>query len=101
MTIPVPFTTEPETRSGFPCSAFRWTFQVEPDFIGVVHQHCSDGRWLDSHTAIYCAWWRGSNWTLFGFRHLYFDGPHCTLQAGPVVFQWHNPTCRKCMGDEA
>ena len=52
MTVGIPWTWEPETRPGFPCVAFRWTFQIDADFVGFVHQHHIDGRWRDSHTNV-------------------------------------------------
>ncbi len=96
MTFTVPFTTEPETRPVYPCTAFRWTFQVQGDLIGFVHQHHLGGRWLDSHTRVNAVWFDpGQPWWP-SIDHAWYDGPHCTFRIGPFVFQWHNPGCRKC-----
>jgi len=42
----IPFSWKPEVRPGYPCVAFRWTFQINSDFVGFVHQHYVGGVWL-------------------------------------------------------
>lgn len=43
----IPFREELETRAGFPCRAFRWTFQINlsfrfgPDHLWWDGPHCS------------------------------------------------------------
>jgi hypothetical protein len=90
----IPFKEEPETRQGFPCTAFRWTFQVQKDFIGFIHQAQSDGEWHDSHTLVNGLWYHGK-WD-WGFHHFWYDGPHCQFCLGPFRFQWHNESCKEC-----
>jgi hypothetical protein len=36
----------------------------------------------------------------FGFSHVYYDGPHCSLSLGWVHFRWNNFKCKKCYGEE-
>lgn len=98
MTISVPFTTEPERRAGFPCTAFRWSFQLDRGFIGFVHQHHIDGKWRDSHVSIWGVAWNGE-WA-WGEVHFYYDGPHCMFRAGPLTVQWVNLDCPKCWGEK-
>ena len=93
----IPFKETPETREGFPCRAFRWSFQIEKDFIGFVHQYNIGDEWSDSHTLVYGVWYHGK-WD-WGFDHFYYDGPHCGLKVGPIRFQWHNENCKSCHGD--
>lgn len=93
----IPFREEPETRKGFPCRAFRWTFRVERGFLGFVHQHELEGVWYDSHNAINGVWTRDDY--LWGSSHIYWDGPHCAFNLGLITIQWHNPGCRRCWGE--
>jgi hypothetical protein len=92
-----------ETRGdNYPCSAFRWTFQIGFWYIGFVHQSKSkfSGSWNDSHTRIYeiCI----INKFKIGMHHYYYDGPHCSFSLGWLRFCWGgNPfseTCIKCEG---
>ncbi len=90
----IPFKETPETRKGFPCTAFRWTFQVQKDFIGFIHQAQSDGEWDDSHTLVNGLWYHGE-WD-WGFHHFWYDGPHCGFSFGPLRIQWYNESCKQC-----
>ena len=100
------FKEEPETRKGMPCTAFRWTFQINSWKTGVsagfVHQHKRDDKWYSSHTSVY----EVSLTTSFrlGTCHVYYDGPHCCLDVGFLHFMWGgNPLtgwCKKCMPDD-
>jgi hypothetical protein len=90
----IPFKEIPETRKGFPCTAFRWTFQVQKDFIGFIHQAQSDGEWDDSHILVNGLWYHGK-WD-WGFHHFWYDGPHCGFSLGPLRFQWYNESCKQC-----
>ena len=95
----IPFKEIPETRKGFPCIAFRWTFQISKSFIGFMHQAQSeDGEWLDSHVMINGVWYHGT-W-MWGIDHTWYDGPHCTLMIGPLRIQWYNETCKECHGED-
>lgn len=90
----IPFKEIPETRKGYPCTAFRWTFQVQKDFIGFIHQAQSDGEWDDSHTLVNGLWYHGK-WD-WGFHHFWYDGPHCGFSLGPLRIQWYNEGCKEC-----
>lgn len=90
----IPFSWKPEMRPGFPCVAFRWTFQINSDFVGFVHQHYIGGVWRNSHSMINGLWYHGvSDW---GVSHTWHDGPHCQLSIGPLRLQWWNDQCKKC-----
>ena len=94
MIVPIPRTLEPETRGpGFPCTAFRWSFQAERWSLAIVHQHQSGGAWYDSHTAVWSVSLAPWRWSV---DHFWYDGPHCGAHLGFVAIQWHNPGCRKC-----
>ena len=97
MTFPVPFTTVPETRPGFPCRAFRWSFQFGLDGIGLIHQHHLSGVWNDSHTRVWGLFWHGA-W-MCGPLHIWYDGPHCIWALGPFRVQTFNESCRRCAGE--
>jgi hypothetical protein len=97
----VPFREEPETRLGYPCRAFRWTFQVTRDFVGFLHQHELGGAWYDSHTRVNGVWFYSDRPWQVRFSHLWYDGPHCALRLGPLTIQWNNPGCRRCLGEVA
>jgi hypothetical protein len=90
----IPFKEIPETRKGYPCTAFRWTFQVEKEFIGFIHQAQSDGEWHDSHTRVF-GFQKMGTWR-WGIDHFWYDGPHCVFSFGPLQFQWWNDKCKKC-----
>jgi len=90
----IPFKEEPETRPNFPCTAFRWAFQIHWDFIGFGHQHQIDGKWYGSHTMVYAIYVM-KDWRL-GFEHFWYDGPHCQFCLGPFRFQWYNANCKEC-----
>lgn len=90
----IPFKEIAETRKGFPCTAFRWTFRIAKNFIGFMHQHHIDGEWYDSHTRVNGIWWHGK-WD-WGMHHFWYDGPHCEFSIGPLRIQWHNDTCKEC-----
>lgn len=95
----IPFKQIPETREGFPCLAFRWTFQLTKDFVGFVHQaQNANGEWHDSHTVVYGLSYHGK-W-MWGADHIYYDGPHCFFAAGPFRIQWHNDGCKKCYHED-
>lgn len=94
----IPFKEEPETRKGWPCTAFRWTFQIEKDFIGFIHQHHLSGEWYDSHTRVFQLWYHGK-WRL-GQDHFWYDGPHCQFAFGPFRIQWYNDHCKECYGED-
>lgn len=96
-TFPIPFTHEPETRPGFPCRAFRWTFRVERWFIGFVAQHqwADSGGWEDSHTRVVGLHFHWRYWQL-GPEHAYYDGPHCSFFVGPFSAQWFSHNCDRC-----
>jgi hypothetical protein len=96
----IPFREDPETRPGYPCRAFRWTFQANRDFVGFIHQYESEGEWHDSHTTVNGVWWVGRPWRLPGFVHAWYDGPHCCWHVGPISVQWNNPGCRWCSPSE-
>jgi len=88
----------------FPCSAFRWTFQVAKTGFGFAHQFKSrdTGEWRTSHTSVYEICFTGQFG--FGLCHMYYDGPHCSFQVGWIMFCWGgNPfkggSCKKCMAD--
>ena len=91
----IPFKETPETREGFHCKGYRWSFQIEKDFIGFVHQYNWDGEWSDDHSVVYAIWYHG-DWA-WGFSHFYYDGPHCGLSVGPIRFQWYNGNCKHCL----
>ena len=103
--ILVRFREHPETRTGFPCTAFRWTFQVSASaglWVSLVHQHHLSGSWRDSHTR------RVDLGLVPRFvmpqqEHGYYDGPHCSYAAGPFALQTGgNPftgDCDKCWGE--
>ena len=93
----IPFKEEPETRLGFPCTAFRWSFQLDSDFIGIVHQHQINGDWNDSHTRVWAVYLMKD--FLWGEEHFWYDGPHCLFSVGPIRFQWYNPSCKSCNGE--
>ena len=90
----IPFKEIPETREGFPCTAFRWTFQIEKNFIGFVHQAKIKENWHDSHIRVFSISIM-KNW-LWGEHHFWYDGPHCLFSIGPIQFQWWNDECKKC-----
>ena len=90
----IPFKEIPEIRKGFPCRAFRWTFQIEKDFIGFIHQAQLEGEWHDSHTLVNGLWYHGK-WD-WGFTHFWYDGPHCGFSLGPLRIQWYNENCKEC-----
>ena len=96
------FNEEKEDRGeSMPCLAFRWTFQVGKWWMGFVHQHQhkSDLKWNDNHSALY----EISLVKSFRFhtQHIYYDGPHCMLQLGWLRFDYGgNPFtgwCYRCM----
>jgi hypothetical protein len=93
----IAFKEEPETRLGFPCTAFRWSFQLDSDFIGIVHQHQINGDWNDSHTRVWAVYLMKD--FLWGEEHFWYDGPHCLFSVGPIRFQWYNPSCKSCNGE--
>lgn len=94
----IPFKQIPETRKGFPCLAFRWTFQLTRYFVGFVHQaQMEDGEWRDSHTLVYGLLYN-KKWR-WGFNHFYYDGPHCFFSIGPFELQWSNEGCKKCYNE--
>lgn len=92
---------DPETRPGFPCTAFRWAveYRGDPPTFGVVHQNQSGGEWDSSHTLFYglavCGPLR------WGIHHDYYDGPHCSLNIGWIKILWGGDPrtgwCYKCM----
>lgn len=101
------FKETPETRSNFPCTAFRWTLQSEAWWrkrskgvsIGLIHQHKLSGKWYSSHTDVY----KVSLTPYFevGTEHVYYDGPHCMLDLGFIHFMWGNWKCKRCFSDES
>lgn len=99
-----------DTGEPFLCDAFRWTFQVSRDAVGFVHQHRSrdSGAWSDSHTNVFEVarhrhFFKPSKWRV-AIEHVYYDGCHCMLILGPILFQWGGKPftgrCKKCEGDE-
>jgi hypothetical protein len=96
--VPVPFTTEPETRPGFHCTAYRWTFQLGLHTLALVHQHQIEGEWHDSHTRVWGLFWHGA-W-MWGPKHFWYDGPHCIFALGPVRVQWFQRRCTRCRGEK-
>lgn len=99
------FKEEPETRKGFPCQAFRWTFQVNLWTlwtIGFVHQSKSNGKWHDSHTRVF-EMGISSHFKL-GMDHFYYDGCHCQFSLGWLWIMWgggfFTGMCKKCMPHE-
>ncbi len=87
---------EPETREGYPCKAFRWSFQIEPTSIGFIHQHQhQNGEWDDSHTAVYIAYLDRP--FKLGSDHIYYDGPHCIYQLGFLRLMRGNWKCKECI----
>lgn len=94
----ISFNEEPEIRPGFPCTAFRWTFQIKKDFIGFVYQSQSNKRWHDSHTRVFGIFYHGI-WD-WGVDHYWYDGPHCLCSVGPFRIQWYNETCKECYGED-
>ena len=89
-----------ETRSNFPCRAFRWVFNIDEYGIELIHQHQFRGRgdWCFSHALRY-----GINVTKkysgFGLSHFYYDGPHCHILLGWLTVQYVNENCKKCYDD--
>jgi len=87
-----------------PCSAFRWTLQIEAFrwrvAVGLYHQFQtrSDGQWHTSHTTLYDA--QLGFPIRFGTDHWYYDGPHCSLELGLLHFNWcgRDGWCDKCYG---
>jgi hypothetical protein len=78
----------PETREGFPCSGFRWVFEIDIGKRGVsagfVHQHKFNGdtKWYSSHTMQYVV--SVTNYWTLGSEHFWYDGPHCVHSLGPI-----------------
>lgn len=94
------FKNEPEVRGEeFPCSNFRWTFQIGKWFIGFCHQHQGKetGKWRDSHTKCYEIIFTKE--FKFGIDHIYYDGPHCLYNFGFITIQWGRDWCDKCYGE--
>jgi hypothetical protein len=95
------FRETPEIRKNCPCSAFRWTFQIEYNFIGFIHQYNLNG-WKNSHTSVYGISIRKN--FRFGIDHDYYDGPHCSLSIGLISFIWCGKPftgwCKKCWPDD-
>jgi len=87
-----------EDREGWPCRAFRWTFQAGRDRLGFIHQHHLGGEWRDSHTLVYSIFLM-EEWS-WGMDHFWWDGPHCILGLGRIRIQWFRDGCRKCNGEE-
>lgn len=88
---------EPETREGYPCSAFRWVFEIGKWYIGFSHQYKykSTGEWNSSHTNVYLITITDS--FILGSWHGYYDGPHCTFSLGWIHFCWGNWNCKECL----
>jgi len=93
----IPLKETLETREGFHCKGYRWSFQIEKNFIGFVHQYKPDDKWLDDDSLVYGVWYHGE-WRLASI-HFYYDGPHCGLAIGPFRLQWYNSNCKSCHGD--
>jgi len=92
------FKEEPETRGTSYSSAFRWSFQIEWNHIGFVHQ-CQDRKtqeWHDSGCTRYDMWL--TKRFRIGSYHTYYDGPNCMFQLGWIQFCWSNDNCKKCWG---
>jgi hypothetical protein len=93
----IPF-RETQGRGGTAPKAFRWSFQIGKYFIGFIYQYNIDDKWCDAHSLTYGFWYHGK-WC-WGFSHLYYDGPHCTLSIGPFRIQWYNENCKKCYDED-
>jgi len=104
------FKEEPETRGpSYPCTAFRWVIEATLGrrHVAVVlinqHRWRSTGEWQSSHAA--CMGINITDHLDFGIKHMYYDGPHCSLSLGPVHIIWSgNPLtghCDKCLRGEA
>jgi hypothetical protein len=93
----------PETRIGFPNSAFRWVFVIEKWSIGFEWQYKdkTNREWNTCHSQVYEIYF-GKPFQ-FGTQHIYYDGPHCMFSLGLIHFCWGgNPFtgwCKKCMPD--
>lgn len=93
------FKEEPETRGdNYPCSAFRWTFQIRKWGLGFIHQHKfkKTGEWKSSHTRLYMV--NISKYLRLGSEHWWYDGPHCFFSIGFIHFNWGGwrGSCDKC-----
>ncbi len=96
--IVIPFPEELETRPGFPCRAFRWTFQIHEygRVFGFYHQYHLGGEWNSSHTTLYSiAFHLKWNWSE---DHFWYDGPHCMRSFGFFTICWYRNCCKKCLG---
>lgn len=96
--IVIPFPEKAETRKGYPCRAFRWTFQILDygQVIGFFHQYHLNGKWEESHTLLYSIKFHLS-WSLEEI-HVWWDGPHCMKSFGFFSISWYDGSCKKCRG---
>jgi len=95
-----------ETRGGnWPCAAFRSMIECTANFDGISlgfyrqYQLRSTSIWETSHVGIYE--FRIDKRFLWGSKHVYYDGPHCSYSIGPIHFSWNGRFrtgyCKKCM----
>ena len=88
--------TETETDPAWPNAelrTWRWTLQMGWLFIRVAQQKLYPGEWLDVRQYEVCIW---RAW-LWGFDHVYYDGPHCILNLGCIQVLKQPEWCEKCM----
>lgn len=88
----------PETREGFPCSAFRKVVAIGWFYIEYTNQHLYKEKWYYSHTNTLSIELR-SKFEIGDF-HTYYDGPHCMLSLGFLKINYSgiswNRGCSKC-----
>lgn len=79
--------------------AWRWIFEIANYGIGFQEQvrFSEYDDWRDGvrYYMIYLTWH-----FYLGFRHVYYDGAHCSFTLGFIQFSWtgdRNGYCSKCM----
>lgn len=87
--------TEP-ARKGAPLRSWRWCLEIGRFGIYVAKQVKYPPHDWESFRpyglGIWGAW-------LWGIRHDYYDGPHCSAHLGFLHITWTPDWCCKCMPD--
>ena len=75
--------------------AYRWVLEIDSFCIGFMQQlrDKKDGHWMDRGR--YYSIWLNHYWS-FGRHHMYYDGPHDSLNLGFLHFCWQPEDCDKC-----